>query len=487
MKRLSAAAAFLLASFVLPLSLSAAEPAVPAAPVPTPPLVAAPAHTQPIAVVPTPAATPARPASGRKRIEALLDEPATLDFGNRKRVPVKEVLAELHAKHQLSIRFDMPILVGLYESETAPAQCPATTPCLSAGCEQPGADSVCGLKPEPRHVAASPVAAAIKYAAAAATTAPQQAPTAAVPAGATPAPTIAKPAPAPKASVDTCPCCPADSHDQLPLDREIDVSTLDLRSVSVATVLRQALDVMSPAGQTEPGMPIALTNAGLLDYVVEKDDILITTRLKAMTYKETRVYSVDRLKGCKPEQLAATIRQAVRPWSWRSRIDEVREQLTAGGARLPPDVVNSIVKSGVQLASAESGLPDVTMTRVATEQPATNLPAAYPAANAYGSAPPPPPTSGYSAAPASEAAPAPKPAAKPSGELTDAEQAQMVGAALVNGAVTFLHSTLTALEIAHYADPPTGSIQVLPGKLIITQSQAAHREIADLLKQLEDE
>jgi hypothetical protein len=63
----------------------------------------------------------------------------------------------------------------------------------------------------------------------------------------------------------------------------------------------------------------------------------------------------------------------------------------------------------------------------------------------------------------------------------------VLGDALVNGLVTFVHTTLTTLEIMHYADPPTGSIQTLPGKLIITQSQAAHREIAELLKQLAEE
>jgi hypothetical protein len=41
--------------------------------------------------------------------------------------------------------------------------------------------------------------------------------------------------------------------------------------------------------------------------------------------------------------------------------------------------------------------------------------------------------------------------------------------------------------MVHYAEPPTGSIQILGDKLIITQSQAAHREIAELLKQLAEE
>ena len=62
-----------------------------------------------------------------------------------------------------------------------------------------------------------------------------------------------------------------------------------------------------------------------------------------------------------------------------------------------------------------------------------------------------------------------------------------VGNALINGLVTLLQVTLTSAEILHYAEPPTASIETLPGKLIITQSQAAHREIDDLLKQLAEE
>jgi hypothetical protein len=56
--------------------------------------------------------------------------------------------------------------------------------------------------------------------------------------------------------------------------------------------------------------------------------------------------------------------------------------------------------------------------------------------------------------------------------------------ALVNGLVTMAQASLSAMEMIHFSDPPTGTIQTLPGKLIITQSQIAHREIADLLNQL---
>src|SRR5262249_10334991 len=42
-------------------------------------------------------------------IEAKLQEPADLDFGDRKTVPMQEIIEQLHTKHHLSIRFDTPI------------------------------------------------------------------------------------------------------------------------------------------------------------------------------------------------------------------------------------------------------------------------------------------------------------------------------------------------------------------------------------------
>src|SRR5262245_26968046 len=47
---------------------------------------------------------------GRKKIEALLQTVANLDYGDRETVTVKEVLDDLHRQHHLSIRFDFPTL-----------------------------------------------------------------------------------------------------------------------------------------------------------------------------------------------------------------------------------------------------------------------------------------------------------------------------------------------------------------------------------------
>ena len=54
------------------------------------------------------------PVTGRKQLEALLLQPAKLDFGERKSASVKEILQQLREKHHLSIRFDLPTLAALF-------------------------------------------------------------------------------------------------------------------------------------------------------------------------------------------------------------------------------------------------------------------------------------------------------------------------------------------------------------------------------------
>jgi hypothetical protein len=225
------------------------------------------------------------------------------------------------------------------------------------------------------------------------------------------------------------------------LETELDIQTLDLSRVSIATVLRQALDA-APTAQSDEmsGMPILMTNAALLDYLIEDDGLLITTRMKALSTRETRVYSIKHLRDLPAEQLSKTIRQSIRPWSWRSQISDLGEQLK--GTPLPGETLTSLVKTGVQLVGAEVGI-DIS--------------------------------------PESTAEP------KAINRADEARQMEMLGGAITNGLVTFAQSTLLALEMVHYAEPPTATIQTLGHKLIITQSQTGHREIAELLKQLADE
>jgi hypothetical protein len=71
----------------------------------------------------------------------------------------------------------------------------------------------------------------------------------------------------------------------------------------------------------------------------------------------------------------------------------------------------------------------------------------------------------------------------PPGELK-AEDLAGLGQLLTGGAIAAVESIVNTVEIVHYGDPPTGVMEVLPGVLVVTQSQAAHREIAELLEEL---
>ncbi|HEY4261182.1 MAG TPA: hypothetical protein VGM98_13540 [Schlesneria sp.] len=456
------------------------------------------------------AAVPPRVISGRTQIEALLLSPAKLDFEGRKQVTVREVLDQLHQQHHLSLRFDTPTLAAMLDkSSQTPAYRPAQVAAgymapLGFPAYCPGASCPTGVVHIQSAQPAYPVAG-VAYQAPdeAGNIAPAQAPAAPAPAAATPpelrlrallndddsviAAPIAAPAPAvatppaaiapaaavapaapPQAYSDSSPtgAAPADASplgrkkppavtapeatetpkgiqqilEEL-LDKELDIQTLDLSRVSIATVLRQALDA-APTAQSDEvsGMPILMTNAALLDYLIEDDGLLITTRMKALSTRETRVYSIKHLQDLPPEQLSKTIRQSIRPWSWRSQISDLGEQLK--GTPIPGETLTSLVKTGVQLVGAEVGID-------------------------------------ISAEPVAEP--------KPTSRADEARQMEMLGGAITNGLVTFAQSTLLALEMLHYAEPPTATIQTLVHKLIITQSQTGHREIAELLKQLADD
>lgn len=478
---------------------------------------------------PPPAPTTPRAISGRTQLETLLQAPAKLDFDGRHRITVREILDKLHEHHRLSLRFDSPTLAALLEKSqgsssyhsgqvasglgslplglittysSTPVSCapvgvyptapvyavpalpavtlpdpsysnrpvvqvsvageppvdaeqvrPQTAPVAEAPTLQPSSDEQ--LREEMLKARSKMRKQQIQQAAAQLPQANELPKAAAAPADATPAP-VAALAPAGVVPADDDPSIPPakaepqaspatgnslqETIDEL-LESEVDVQTLDLSSVSIATILRHALDaVPTTNGDDFAGMPILVTNASLLDYLIEDDGLLITSRMKALSKRETRVYSLKQLSGIPPEQLAKTIRQSIRPWSWRSQINDLGDQLK--GTPLPAETMTSLLKSGVQLISAEAGV---------------------------------------------EVTPSEEPEVKPTNSASDAKQMEMLGGAVTNGLVTLAHSTLLVMEMMHYAEPPTATIQTLGNKLIVTQSQAAHREIAELLKQLSDE
>jgi len=452
------------------------------------------------------------PKSGRRNLEAQLLAPADLDFGPRQRISAREVLDQLHERHHLSIRFDVPTLASLFGSEPV-----ALKRSQVAGQPFPSACYVGNEVAVQRYSNAPVVASAPVVSAATAPAAPSSTvPAAAAPAStAAPAPSAASAAPAVAAPVritDPAPALSKDGSAPQPLgesnseplsqpesvpptksekspepkemlthllDVEIDVQMIDLKSVSVATVLRHVLDAAPlPAGAEDfLGLPIPLTNAMLLDYLVEADGLLITTRMRALTHKETRVYSVKHLTGLPSEQLARTIRQAVRPWSWRSQITDMGDQLK--GTPLPPETLGAILKTGALLVGSDLG----TTLTIADSVPVPTVGAPVPFAVPSEVSSPVP----YATPQLADSDGAPPAYNKKESQTDETKAAAMVGNAMVNGLVTFLQATLASLEMFHYAEPPTATVQTLPGKLVITQSQTAHREIAQLLEQLAEE
>jgi hypothetical protein len=198
-----------------------------------------------------------------------------------------------------------------------------------------------------------------------------------------------------------------------------------LQRVSVEEALRQFLDAVSPAGSATLhaiGLPLP-TRAWDLDLLIADDSLVITTRLRANSAKETRVYRIDHLSETTPEPLLVrVIMHTVRPWSWRGQTTEIAERLAV---RWPKDTP-AISLDSLQLEGVIS--------------------AALPAMSE--------------------------------------ESVAGLGQLFAGGAEALVHSVVAALEIVHHGDPPTGVIESIPGFLVITQSQGAHREIGELLDQL---
>ncbi|HLJ12800.1 MAG TPA: hypothetical protein VKU82_16505 [Planctomycetaceae bacterium] len=398
-------------------------------------------------------------------MEAQLQAPAGLDFGDRRRVSVQEVLEQLHERHHLSIRFDMPTFAAMRDIAIRGDGWVRSPTTLKRGQTLPAAFR---LKDDLQYFPAGPefklsrqVQALDEYRLragvgdvladadlsstdddsipAADATAPSED-------SATPSESVAESKPESSAQPDEVRISKPETTDgEEPAmgtlqKAELHVHMVDLKNGSVAAILRHALDALpADTGSKLGGLPVPLTNAMLWDYVVEEDGLLITTRMNALLHKETRVYSVKHLPDLTSEQLAGTIRHAVRPWSWRSQIGDLGEQLKQ--TPVLAESIGSIVKTGVQIFGGEIGMA---VTTADGESPAI-------------------------------------------AESDEFKASGSVGNALINGLVTLLQVTLTSAEILHYAEPPTASIEALPGKLIIMQSQPAHREIDDLLKQLAEE
>jgi len=359
---------------------------------------------------------PSSPMIERKSLESLLRTPAKLDFGGRTKVPALEILEELRKQHQLSIRFDLPTFAWFM-----------------------GREAILSEEEEVEVVTATAVV--------------EQAPVVVVPVAETQ--NAAPPAVAAPQEEGSSPDEPEGSSGagvfRELLAIPVDIGTMNPQTVSIGTMLKQLLESIPLGPEEEMGLPIPMTNAMMLDYIVEEDGILITTRMQALTRKETRVYTVKNLKDFPPEQLAKLIRKTIRPYSWRAQFDDFGDKLK--GVSLPTQTLVSLMQTGAAMADLEN----VTITT--TEGGAIPSPTPVVPGVVAALTPPADPTEA-------------------------AKQLEAAGNALANVFVALTHAGLLTVEMIHYGDPPTATIETLPGKLVVTQSQGAHREIADLLEDL---
>lgn len=221
------------------------------------------------------------------------------------------------------------------------------------------------------------------------------------------------------------------------LETEISTIGLNTADASLESVLTHALErvtTLYDAMMIEGEMPIPFTytHAYDLTLLLEKDHVVITTVMAANLKKTTKVYSVKHLNGIEDEALMNVITKTIRPWSWRSQINSLVEQVSAD---LPETIEIPNIK--FNLAGVVAGAEN---TSDSSESGTTTV---------------------------------------------DLAMLKAMGQLASSGAVAAAHTLISGTEMMHYADPPNADIELLPDMLVITQSQGAHREIQDLLDQLE--
>jgi hypothetical protein len=218
----------------------------------------------------------------------------------------------------------------------------------------------------------------------------------------------------------------------------IPLSAVALERATVREALQQLLDAVSVQTGAVPfgvGLPFT-TRAFALDLLVDENSVLITTQLRANAKKETRIYRLSSTSEIPPESLERVITHTVRPWSWRTQANEIAEQLASRWPKTSIPLPNIEVNAteGIKLKPTEEG-KDSSLSANTTPR-------------------------------------------------VTADTVAAAGQLVAGGALAAAHSIVAALEIVHHGDPPTGVIESLPGILVITQSQAAHREIKELLYEL---
>ncbi len=236
--------------------------------------------------------------NGKAQIEALLLRPASIRVGDVKTVSVGFLLAEISRKTGLSIRFDSPALDNMYELDPSPPYSAGHAAYAPRAARQNLLARLLGIRkasqPDARLASTSAGERSVQHStfyAPLPSTAPMPAP-AILP--------VSMSAIGLTSSVVPATPIPTKNDSQNFIntiqDLQVNVQFVDLAHVTVGTPLRMALDAI-PDGDAEDstGLPLAISDATRPDFLVEDDDILITTRLKALSTKETHVYSLKNL------------------------------------------------------------------------------------------------------------------------------------------------------------------------------------------------
>ncbi|QDU39477.1 hypothetical protein Mal4_38220 [Maioricimonas rarisocia] len=227
-------------------------------------------------------------------------------------------------------------------------------------------------------------------------------------------------------------------------------TTLRGADLTVEGLLRAVIaQIPSPLDDEEfAALPVTYTHAYTWDLLIREEGVYVTTRAQANLHKVARVYRVPASGDFTPETLGEVVRRTIRPWSWRDQIDEVVNRIEIDippGAALPsitqlPTI--DLASGSIVQTTSDGATPATQEKQDATANEPENAQASWLSIKAFGSL-------------------------------------------LSSGTIAAAHALINSLEMMHYADPPTATIEVLPGMLIISHSHSAHREIADLLEQIE--
>lgn len=243
------------------------------------------------------------------------------------------------------------------------------------------------------------------------------------------------------------------------LETPIDAALVTRSDTTVEDVLQTAMNQAFPI-QTMLNLsmaeglplPMSFTQAMDWDLLIQDHGVLITTRLNANLQKETRVYSVRALEQnsrLKSEDVARIVTRTVRPWSWKKHFPEAKVETHVES----PPKGKTTPNRKLTLPKVDLSLLSLLLSSYSFEGPQFRLASDEETKSGDKSE---------------------------TTELTEEDLAM-----LAQAWESLFQGSISVIQVIYHADPPSGIVEVLPGLLIISQSQGAHREIADLLEQLQ--